>query len=260
MKVVILAGGYGTRIRDVAENIPKPMIPIGEYPIIWHIMNGYYKFGYNDFMICLGFQGQKIKEYFLNYHNLSQNIQINLNNNKGIKYLDQPEIFDWNISLINTGLNTMTGGRISKLRNYLKDEDDFLLTYGDGLSNININKLIKFHKAHKKILTVTGVRPPGRFGEIQASEDGKIFEFNEKPQSVKGRISGGFFVVNKKIFDYLDENDDQLVFEDKPMKELVKKNELMMYKHDSFWQAMDTAREYKLLNDLYAAGNPPWNL
>lgn len=256
MKVVILAGGYGSRIRDVADDIPKPMIPIGAYPILWHIMKTYSYFGHKDFIICLGYKGQVIKDFFLNYEAYTRDFTISFDDQK-ITYHSEYEENDWKVTLAETGTHTMTGGRISKIRNYLKEEKQFLLTYGDGVSDVDIDSLIEFHNSHGKILTVTGVRPPGRFGEMITDGMGKIKEFNEKPQAEGGRISGGFFVANTNLFDYLEDNAD-LVFEQEPIRGLVKDNQMMMYKHDGFWQPMDTGREHKLLNKIYQAGKAPW--
>lgn len=256
MKVVILAGGYGTRIRDVADDIPKPMIPIGPYPILWHIMKSYSHFNYKDFVICLGYKGQVIKDFFLNYEAYTRDLTISFGTKSSIEYHTNHDETDWKITLADTGLRSMTGSRISRIRDYVKDED-FLLTYGDGVSDVDIDKLLAFHKSHGKLLTVTGVRPPGRFGEMVANDEGQIVEFNEKPQATAGRISGGFFVASPGIFDYLDDNED-LVFEQEPMHKLVMDNQLMMYEHDGFWQPMDTSREYQLLNSLYEKGKAPW--
>ncbi|EKP04908.1 MULTISPECIES: glucose-1-phosphate cytidylyltransferase [Leptospira] len=256
MKVVILAGGYGTRIRDVSDDIPKPMIPIGPYPILWHIMKIYSFFGHKDFIICLGYKGQVIKDFFLNYEAYTRDFTISFGSSGMIRYHSPHDESDWKITLVDTGLTSMTGSRISKIKKFI-DEDDFLLTYGDGVSDVDVNQLIQFHKSHKQVLTVTGVRPPGRFGEMIASSDGTVLEFNEKPQATAGRISGGFFVANSKIFNYLTD-DANLVFEQEPMRNLVSQGELKMYEHDGFWQPMDTSREYQLLNSLYNQGNAPW--
>ena len=256
MKVVILAGGYGTRIRDVDENIPKPMIPIGPYPILWHIMKSYSKYGIKDFIICLGYKGEVVKDFFLNYEAFTRDFTLSLGDQSQIKYHNKHNESNWNITLAETGLRTMTGSRISRIKNYLKDED-FMITYGDGVSDIDIKQLINFHNSHNKILTVTGVRPPGRFGEMESGINGQVLEFNEKPQATSGRISGGYFVASKKLFDYLDDHED-LVFEQEPLKKIVKDGELMMYKHDGFWQPMDTSREYQFLNSLYNSGKAPW--
>ena len=254
MKLVILAGGYGTRIRDVSEDIPKPMIKIGPYPIIWHIMYLFSKYGIKDFIICLGYKGNIIKDFFLNYKSYSSDFTIDLKTGESIFYSNNKKL-DWKITFVDTGLNTMTGGRIARIKKYLDDED-FMITYGDGLSDVNIDNLINFHKSHNKILTVTGVRPPGRFGEM-VSDNNIVTEFNETPQTSGGRINGGFFVSNLKLFDYLS-MDENLVFEQDPLRKLVSDKELIMFKHDGFWQPMDTSREYVLLNNLYKENNIPW--
>ena len=256
MKVIILAGGYGTRIRDVVEDIPKPMIPIGPYPILWHIMKTYANFGYKDFIICLGYKGQTIKDFFLNYEPYTRDFTISFGNEGEVNYHSKHSESDWRVTLTDTGLRSMTGSRISQIRDFVNGED-FMLTYGDGVSDIDIDSLVKFHQSHGKILTVTGVRPPGRFGEMVSDSNGQIVEFNEKPQATAGRISGGYFVANSKLFDYLDDNED-LVFEQEPLHQLVVDQQLMMYKHDGFWQPMDTSREYQLLNSLYESGEAPW--
>lgn len=256
MKVVILAGGYGTRIRDVANDIPKPMIPIGQYPILWHIMKSYAHFGHKEFIVCLGYKGQVIKDFFLNYEAYTRDFTISFGDGGGVVYHNNGDESNWKVTLTDTGTRSMTGARISRICNHVHGED-FMLTYGDGVSDVDIDKLLAFHKSHGKILTVTGVRPPGRFGEIVCEADGRIIEFNEKPQASAGRISGGFFVASPRIFNYLDDRED-LVFEQGPIRQLVKDRQLMMFEHDGFWQPMDTSREYQLLNSLYENGNAPW--
>jgi len=256
LKVVILAGGYGARIRDVADDIPKPLIPIGPYPILWHIMKTYSHFGYNDFIICLGYKGQSIKDFFLNYEPYTRDFTIDFSQTGAISYHSKHDESNWRVTLVDTGLRSMTGSRISRIRDFVGDED-FMLTYGDGVSDVKVNALVEFHESHDKILTVTGVRPPGRFGEMVSNDSGQITEFNEKPQATAGRISGGYFVASPRLFDYLDDN-ESLVFEQEPLRKLVSDNELMMYKHDGFWQPMDTSREYQLLNQLYDSGAAPW--
>jgi glucose-1-phosphate cytidylyltransferase len=255
MKTVILAGGYGTRIRDVADDIPKPMIPIGPYPILWHIMKSYAHFGHKDFVVCLGHKGQVIKDFFMNYEAYTRDFTITFGKGQ-IDYHNVHTESDWRVTLADTGQRSMTGSRVSRIRKYLGNED-FMLTYGDGVSDVDINALIDFHKSHNKVLTVTGVRPPGRFGEMMTNSDCQVTEFNEKPQATAGRISGGFFVAKPELFDYLSD-DESLVFEQEPMRKLVADNQLMMFEHDGFWQPMDTSREYTLLNSLYDKGEAPW--
>ena len=254
MKAVILAGGYGTRMSEVTNSIPKPMVEIGGKPILWHIMNIYSHYGVNEFIICGGYKQYVIKEYFFNYLYHNSDLTIDLANGD-IKVInnDMPE---WKVTIVDTGLDTMTGGRIKRIQEYVGDES-FFLTYGDGVSDVDIGQLVKFHKTHGKILTVTGVRPPGRFGEMMSAPDGKILEFNEKPQATDGRINGGYFVASPKIFDYLGDRED-LVFEQEPIRQLVKDEQLMTFEHNGFWQPMDTSREYQLLNELYEKGDAPW--
>jgi len=255
MKVVILCGGYGTRIRDVAENIPKPMIPIGGLPILWHIMKYYASFGHQDFILCLGYKSDAIKDFFLNYEAHTKDFTIELGRKGCLTFHTNHEESDWRVTLVDTGLNSMTGARIRRIQKYVGDEN-FMLTYGDGVGNIDLKGLLEFHQEHGRTLTVTGVRPPGRFGELVHS-NGLITEFNEKPQATGGRISGGFFVVAPQIFNYLDD-DEELVFEQKPMHKLVEDQQLMVFEHNGFWQPMDTSREYQLLNSLYGKGEAPW--
>lgn len=256
MKVVILAGGFGTRIRDVADDIPKPMIPIGPYPILWHIMKSYAYFGHKEFIICVGYKGHLIRDFFLNYEAYTRDFTIRFGRKAGITYHSEHDESDWSVTLADTGTRSMTGSRVSRIRKYVPGED-FLLTYGDGVSDVDISRLAAFHKSHGRILTVTGVRPPGRFGEMATTASGRVAEFNEKPQATAGRISGGFFVASPRLFDYLDDRED-LVFEQGPMRRLVQDEQLMMYEHDGFWQPMDTSREFQLLNSLYEAGKAPW--
>ena len=254
MKVVILAGGLGTRISEETEIRPKPMVEIGGKPILWHIMKWYSNFGLTEFIICCGYKGHMIKEYFSKYRTLYCDSTYNLANGK-VKH-HTPACENWSVTCVDTGLDTMTGGRIARIKEYITPGESFLLTYGDGVGNIDLNGLQMFHQEHGRVLTVTGVRPPGRFGELVHS-DGVITEFNEKPQATGGRISGGFFVATPKIFNYLDD-DEELVFEQKPMRKLVDDKQLMVFEHNGFWQPMDTSREYQLLNSLYDTGDAPW--
>jgi glucose-1-phosphate cytidylyltransferase len=258
MKTVILCGGQGTRIRDVAADIPKPMIAIGRYPILWHIMKGYAHWGHKDFVLCLGHQGQVIKEFFVNYQLRTADVTIDLGHKLDVETHSRVAGEDWRVTLAETGLDAMTGARVRHIRDYVKDNDTFMLTYGDGVGNVDIKALIAFHKKHGKTMTVTGVRPPGRFGEIELDGD-RVKGFNEKPQATEGRISGGFFVCDRRLFDYLDER-ESLMLEAEPMQKLVKAGELMAFRHDGFWHPMDTSRDYKLLNDLWAKGEAPWKV
>ena len=255
MKVVILCGGFGTRIRDVSESLPKPLVPVGRYPILWHIMKYYSHWGHADFVLCLGYKGHLIKDFFLNYEAHTCDVTVGLGKNHSIEY-HSSHGDDWRVTLAETGANSMTGARIARIRKYLADGEDFFLTYGDGVGDIDLDKLLEFHRSHGRVLTVTGVRPPGRFGEL-VHDNGVITEFNEKPQATGGRISGGFFVARAELFDYLDD-DASLVFEQQPMRRLVQDRQLMVYEHDGFWQPMDTSRDYQLLNAMYDTGEAPW--
>ncbi len=257
MKVVILCGGQGTRIRDVSENIPKPMIPIGGKPILWHIMKTYANSGYAEFILCLGYKGYAIKDFFLNYEAYTRDFTIQFGESNDVSYHTQHEEANWKVTLADTGLDAMTGARIRKIKKYIGNDEHFLLTYGDGVCDIDLNHLVKFHIDHGRILTVTGVRPPGRFGELMADGASCVTEFNEKPQATEGRISGGYFVCRRELFDFLPDGDD-LIFEELPIRTLVKQQKLMLYSHDGFWQCMDTYRDYQLLNGLYDHGKAPW--
>lgn len=258
MKTVILCGGYGTRIRDVSDDIPKPMIPVGGKPIVWHIMKYYASYGYKDFVLCLGYKSEAIKDYFVNYELRSSDITLTLGDPASRRQSSaHHDESGWRITMAETGLNAMTGARVRRIRHYIGDDPYFMLTYGDGVGDIDIDRLVEYHKSHGKMVTVTGVRPPGRFGELSLSGDNTVLGFNEKPQASGGRINGGFFVCNREFLDLLGD-DEGLVLEQGPMKELVRRGELKMFEHDGFWQPMDTSREYTLLNDLYKNNNAPW--
>ena len=246
MKAIILAGGLGSRLGNITETIPKPMVYIDNKPILYHVMSTFSKYGIKDFIIALGYKSEIIKDYFINFKERNSNFNININSGK-IDYYDEISN-NWNVSLIDTGLNTMTGGRINRIKEYLKDEEDFLLTYGDGLCNVNIKELIKFHKSHKKAATVTAVRPNARFGELLIDDD-LVNSFKEKPQTDKGRINGGYFVFNKKFLDYIEDN-DQIILEADPLEEATIRGELKAFKHDGFWQCMDTPRDKEFLESL----------
>lgn len=255
MKVVILCGGFGTRIRDVADDIPKPMIPIGPQPILWHIMKYYSSYGHTDFILCLGYKGHMVKNFFINYEAHTKDFTITLGRTGEIRYHTNHNESNWRVTLADTGLMTMTGARIARIHKYVGNEE-FMLTYGDGVGDVDLDRLVAFHHSHGKVLTVTGVRPPGRFGELMV-DAGQVTEFNEKPQATGGKISGGFFVASPQLFDYLDERED-LVFEKEPMRKLVSDGQMMVFEHDGFWQPMDTNREYQILNSLYEKGIAPW--
>jgi glucose-1-phosphate cytidylyltransferase len=256
MQVVILCGGQGTRIRDVADDIPKPMIPIGGRPILWHIMKGFAHHGYTDFVLCLGYKSWVIKRYFLDYHLAGVDFSLRLAAPERVHVRGPSLPEDWNVTLAETGTDAMTGCRVKRIEKYISG-DTFLLTYGDGVSDVNIRKLVEFHKAHDKIGSVTAVQPPGRFGEIDL-EGTQVVEFNEKPLLSRGRINGGFFVFSRRMFDRL-EDDPGLVFEQAPLMHLAREGQLMAYLHNGFWQPMDNSRDFKFLNDLWAEDRAPWN-
>jgi len=251
LKTVILAGGYGTRLSEYTDNIPKPMVSIGDRPMIWHIMNLYSNYDFKDFVLALGYKSDFIKDYFTNIHKKLSNFSINLSNGE-LEIINGP-ILDWKISLIDTGLNSNTGGRIKRLEKYLSNSR-FMVTYGDGLSNINIQKLLDFHNHHGKIATISAVRPSARFGELSIDHD-KVTSFKEKPQVENGWINGGFMVFEPKIFDYL--SGDETILEREPLENLSKDGQLMAYKHEGFWQCLDTKRDKEYLEQLFV-NNPPW--
>jgi glucose-1-phosphate cytidylyltransferase len=255
MKVVILCGGKGTRIRDVSDEIPKPMIPIGEYPIVHHIMHIYSSHNYNEFVLCLGHKGWKIKEYFLNYRAQINDFMIDFGDKGKIEYFNENEVSRWRVFLAETGLESMTGSRIKQVQKYIGDES-FMLTYGDGVGDVDITELVKFHKSHGKLITITAVSPPSRFGTLVV--DGKtVRSFEEKTQTAGGLINGGFFVCEPEVFDYLSD-DETCTFEQSPLHNLAKDGQMMAYFHKGFWMPMDTSREYLLLNDMWNRGMVPW--
>ena len=258
MKAVILAGGLGTRLGEETIIRPKPLVEIGGKPIIWHIMKYYSYYGINDFVILLGYKGYMIKEFFDNYRRHLYDMKIDFKHNKSevLKSDLNIEEENWTIELIDTGENSMTGGRLKRAYKYLKDEENFCLTYGDGVSNIDIKAEIEFHKEHKKIATIGAVYPPARFGVLKIENNNSVSSFIEKPRGDNAYISGGFFVLNKEIFDYID--DDYSVFEQQPLRKLAENNELMAFKHDGFWQCMDTQRDKSVLEDMWNKGNAPW--
>ena len=253
MKVVILAGGYGSRLSEYTDRIPKPMVKIGSKPILWHIMQLYAHYGFNDFIVALGYKGDCIKDYFLNYPTLDKDFSVDLRTGH-LNYIKESQT-DWKVTLIDTGLETMTGGRLLRLRNHLGN-DPFMLTYGDGVSDINISALVDFHYSHNKLLTVSAVRPPARFGEL-VLDGTKVTNFAEKPQLHDGWISGGFFVVNPRILSYI--KHDQIMFEREPIEKAVQLDQVAAYKHDGFWQCMDTKRDHEYLEQRYSE-SAPWIL
>ncbi|HAK89632.1 MAG: glucose-1-phosphate cytidylyltransferase [Nitrospirae bacterium GWB2_47_37] len=254
MKVVILAGGLGTRLSEETIVKPKPMVEIGGKPMLWHIMNIYGACGFNEFTVALGYKGAVIKEYFLNYYNLQSDLTVSLKN--GEITASKNCYRDWTVHLIDTGLNTMTGGRLLRLKDKLSGSA-FMLTYGDGLSNIDINRLLEFHKSHGKVATITAVRPSARFGGMAFDGD-RVVEFKEKAPTGQGWINGGFFVFEPAVFDYI--ADDAAILEQAPLESLSKEGQLMAYKHDGFWQCMDTVRDRGFLEDFWNSGKPPWKI
>jgi glucose-1-phosphate cytidylyltransferase len=257
MKVVIFAGGMGTRISEESHLKPKPMIEIGDKPILWHIMKIFSSQGYNDFIICLGYKGYVIKEYFLNYFLHNSDVTIELKDNKVSVHNTMTE--DIKVTLIETGLNTRTAGRLRRVRQHLQGED-FMLTYGDGVSDVNIPELVRFHRGHGKVATVTAIQPEARFGAMELNEDNRVKIFKEKPKGDGRWINGGFFVLSPKVFDYLDERADEMMWEDQPMEQLSKSGQLMAYKHSGFWKCMDAMRDKMELEQLWQSGEAKWKL
>ena len=255
MKVVLLAGGLGTRLSEETDLKPKPMVEIGEKPILWHIMKLYSHYGFNEFIILLGYKGYVIKEYFANYFLHQSDITIDLRYNSKMETLNNSSE-PWKVTLLDTGLHTMTGGRIKRAQDFIGDEP-FMLTYGDGVSSVNIEELVTFHKSHAKALTMTSVQPEGRFGALEIEENGKVTSFKEKPKGDGNWINGGFFVCDPKVFDYIMEG-DSTIFEQDPLMNLAKDGEIHAYKHTGFWKPMDTLRDKIALNDMYISDQAPW--
>jgi glucose-1-phosphate cytidylyltransferase len=256
MKVVIFCGGLGTRLREETEFRPKPMVPVGERPILWHIMKIYAHYGYRDFVLCLGYKGEVIKDYFRNYHWNTSDVTLRLGARPQVKYHNRHDEEDWRVTLVDTGQATMTGGRLKRVLPFI-EEDTFLLTYGDGLTDSNIKQSIALHKEQKKLVTITAVQPAGRFGDLKLR--GRTVEgFNEKAEKEKGFINGGFFVMNKRIGNYL--TDDQSILEQEPMNRLAAEGQIAAHIHTGFWQCMDTFREQQLLTNLWNSGKAPWKV
>jgi len=256
MKVVILAGGFGTRISEESYLKPKPMIEIGGRPILWHIMKLYSYYGINDFIICLGYKGYCIKEYFANYFLHESDITFDFRaGNKQITHTQHTE--PWKVTLIDTGYATMTGGRLKRVQDYIGNET-FMMTYGDGVSDVNINKLLEYHRKHGKKATVTAIRPAGRYGALSINKAGIVDNFQEKPLGDGGFVSGGFFVLEPDIFDYI--QGDETYLENEPLEYMVRNHEMIAYQHTGFWQSMDTMRDKKLLEELWVNGKPPWKV
>lgn len=256
MKAVILAGGFGTRISEETHLKPKPMVEIQGRPILWHIMKIYSFYGVKEFIICLGYKGYIIKEYFSNFLLHQSDVELNLKNDS-IKLINK-YTEDWKITLVDTGNDSMTGGRLKRVKPYLDDGEDFFFTYGDGLSDINLNKLFEFHKNQKTLATLSAVYPPGRFGALEINEENKVTSFKEKPRGDGGLINGGFFILSPKVIDYIE--DDFTIWEQEPLINLAKDNELSSYIHPGFWHPMDTLRDKNYLNDLYKKDKAPWKI
>lgn len=255
MKVIILAGGYGSRLGNITEAIPKPMVKIGNKPILWHIMKGYAHYGYSDFVLSLGYKAEVIKEYFYNYSAYSDDYTINLGSKKLTHHQTHGET-DWDVTLIDTGVDTLKGARIKRVEQYLDDVN--MVTYGDGVSNIDINALIKYHESHGKMVTISGVHPPARFGEL-IEENGKLVSFEEKPQTSVGLINGGFMVFNKELLSCLS-SDEKCDLEYGTFEKLAEQGQIMVYKHDGNWECVDTERDLVHLNKLWDEGNAFWKV
>jgi len=252
MKVAILAGGVGSRLSEETQTKPKPLVEIGGRPILWHILMHYAAYGYREFVIALGYKGEMIKRYMLDYCSLESNLTVNLRMGSVTRHDSRQP--DWNVDLIDTGIATLTGGRIKRLEPYLEN-GTFMLTWGDGVSDVDLDKLLAFHRAHGKLATMTAVRPPARFGHLDIQGD-SVLEFSEKPQTAEGWINGAFFVLEPGIFDYID--GDMTQWEREPLEGLARDGQLMAYRHESFWQCMDTLRDKVLLEQLWESGNAPW--
>jgi glucose-1-phosphate cytidylyltransferase len=256
MRVVILAGGMGTRLSEHTDTMPKPMIEVGNRPIIWHIMKHYAHYGFTEFVVALGYKGEEIKNFFLNYHALNTDVTVSLKSGEVSVHAGNNNHEDWVVHLVDTGLHTITGGRLKRLQPWLGRET-FMMTYGDGVSNIDLRRLLEFHRSHGKRATVTAVRPPARFGGIVFDGD-RVAEFTEKPQIGEGWISGGFFVLAPEVLDYIE--GDETHWEREPLERLSAEGQLYAYRHEDFWQCMDTQRDLRLLQSLWSSGNPPWKV
>lgn len=256
--VVVLCGGKGTRLREETEYRPKPMIEVGGRPIVWHIMRSYSHFGFKNFVLCLGYKGFAFKEYFLNYREIGSDLTVDLGSGDGVEFMSEgADDVDWRVTLAETGLDTMTGARVKRIERYIQG-DTFMLTYGDGLADIDLEELYRFHLRSEALVTVTGIHPPSRFGEM-AVEGDRVNSFTEKPQVSEGLVNGGFFVCQRGFFDYLS-NDESCILERDPLRRVAADGQLAVYRHGGFWQCMDTFREYELLNELWESGSAPWRL
>jgi len=259
MKVVILCGGRGTRLREETEFRPKPMLPIGNRPILWHIMKTYAHHGHKDFILCLGYKGEMIRDYFRNYLWNTCDATLRLGADPDVHFHTRHGEEDWTVTLSDTGENSMTAYRVRQIEQYLGGDDTFLLTYGDGVGDIDINASIRFHAASGQVCAMTAVHPPGRFGELGLDGSGRVLGFNEKPQTEGGYINGGYMVCSRALFRYLPD-DPGAMLEQEPMRRLAAEGELAAFRHEGFWQPMDTFQEFTLLNSLWGAGNAPWKV
>ena len=254
MKVIILAGGFGTRLSEYTESMPKPMVTVGGRPILWHIMKRHSNFNHSDFFVALGYKSEIIKEYFLNYRSLNSDFTVDIGT--GLVTPHQTDDTDWKVTLVHTGKDSMTGGRVKRMQSFIGNET-FMLTYGDGVADIDLDKLIEFHKSHGKMVTVSAVHPGARFGEL-GMNDGVVSSFKEKPQMTQGWINGGFFVIEPEFFELIE--GDDTILEREPLEKAAEMGELMAYHHDGFWQCMDTKRDREALEELWQSGDAPWTL
>jgi glucose-1-phosphate cytidylyltransferase len=254
MKVIILAGGFGTRLSEYTESIPKPMVSVGNKPILWHIMATYAHFGHKDFYIALGYKASLVKEFFLNYCELNSDFTVDLSD--GSVTAHQQNHVDWKVTLVDTGIDSMTGGRVKRMRDFI-GEEPFLLTYGDGVASINIDELISFHKEKGKMVTVSAVHPGARFGELSINDD-VVTSFDEKPQTKQGWVNGGYFVCEPRVFEFID--NDATVFEKEPLEAIAALGEMVAFRHHGYWQCMDTKRDRDSLEELWQSGNAPWKV
>lgn len=257
MKVVILCGGKGTRLKEETMFRPKPLVNVGDKPILWHIMNYYAYFGFKEFVLCLGYLGDMIKRYFLEYELMNRDLTVRLASKTQVEIHGSQQL-DWQITLVDTGIDAMTGSRLKKIEKYIDSDKDFMVTYGDGLCNVNLQELYKYHRSHDCIATVTGVRPLSRFGQLEV-QGNKVTSFREKTQATCGWINGGYFVFTRDIFNYLT-NEDDCVLEREPLEKLSKEGQLQIFKHNGFWQCMDTSRDMEQLTKLWKFGQAPWEV
>jgi glucose-1-phosphate cytidylyltransferase len=255
MKVVILCGGQGTRLREETEYRPKPMVEIGGRPIVWHIMKTYAHYGFNEFILCLGYKGDFIRQYFINYEFLNNDFTVNLGDKSDFEIHSKKDREDWRVTLVDTGEHTLTGGRIKRIQSYIDDEQ-FMVTYGDGVANIDVEKLVDFHKSKGKIATLTGVHPPSRYGLVETDDNGEVIQFKEKPR-MDEMVSAGFFVFQRAIFDYIPEDDCML--EHEPFESLAAERQMTLYHHEGYWQCMDTYRDFIELNEVWSR-DAPWKV